>query len=360
MLFSTEDRGKVTGVNIYEHAQRDTEIARGLCTTAGTRFIALQRDNDYYPRNLPDITRWSGAMWSAEDSHYTGFEAQLAEVRPDLVMTACTTDWLFKGYGMEKQYVPFLGHNLPFLRYVDRRAEGFLPNVPLPAPPALAAQVNERMAAWFEGCPDKLTTPEDRLKVEDRRIRPACYTVSVSGQIMYRIYPYDTFFADSRVADSYSRIHPDWKLNREVWGKAAARVCAGAGNIVDANWGWRVDAGPTEKALVYATGWMGRRLKKAAGAPSLPADRPPPAGSWPDLGWYAEHSPNLKRLWQSATGEERERLRLITGSDHWSRPLESWRSDGDQLFRLLTLLCHWRECDRRRQRAGLPAMTAGA
>ena len=65
--------------------------------------------------------------------------------------------------------------------------------------------------------------------MEDRRIRPACYTVSVSGQIMYRIYPYDTFFADSRVAECYSRIHPDWKLNREVWGRAAARHLRGRG-----------------------------------------------------------------------------------------------------------------------------------
>ena len=182
MLFSTEDRGKVTGVNIYEHAQQETEIARNLCATAGTNFIALQRDNDYYPRNLPDIARWSGAMWSAEDFHYPGVEAQLAAVKPDLVMTACTTDWLFKAYGMEKEHVPLLGRSLPFLRYVDQRAEGFLPNVPLSAPSDLAGQVDERMAAWFMGCPDKLTTPLDRLQVEDRRIRPACYAVSVSGQ----------------------------------------------------------------------------------------------------------------------------------------------------------------------------------
>jgi asparagine synthase (glutamine-hydrolysing) len=359
MLFSTEDRGKATGVNIYEHAQQETEIARNLCAIAGSSFVALQRDNDYYPRNLPEITRWSGAMWSAEDSHYPGFEAQLTRIRADLVMTACTTDWLFKGYGMEKEHVPFLGRSLPFLRYIDQRAECFLPNVPLPAPPELAAQVNERMAGWFEGCPDKFITPEDRLIVEDRRIRPACYTVSVSGQIMYRIYPYDTFFADTRVAECYGRIHPDWKLNREVWGKAVARICAGAGNIVDANWGWRVDARRPEKALVFVAGWFRRRLKPAAATRSAAADRPPPAGSWPDFGWYAEHSPTLKRLWQSATGEERERMRLINGTDHWSHPLESWRSDGLQLFRLLTLLCHWRECDRRRRRVGLSAISEG-
>jgi hypothetical protein len=174
---------------------------------------------------------------------------------------------------------------------------------------------------------------------------------------MYRIFPYDTFFADSRVAECYSRIHPDWKLNREVWGKAAARICAEAGGIVDANWGWRVDAGPAEKAFKFAVGWIGRRLNKVSNAQPSPADRPPPSGSWPDLGWYAANSATLGGIWHSATREERERMQLITGADHWSRPLNAWRNDGNHLFRLLTLLCHWRECDRRRQRAGLSPLS---
>ena len=352
-LFGTENRGKCIGVNLYEHAQQETEIARQLCETAGVRFIALQRDNDYYPRNLPDIVRWSGAMWSAEDSHYPGMEARLAEIAPDLVMTACTTDWLFKGYGLEKEHIPLLGRSLPFLRYRDHRINGFLPNMPLPAPPELARQVDDRMAAWFDGCSDMLKSPLDRLIVEDRRIRPACYTVSVSGQIMYRIFPYDTFLADSRVAECYSRIHPDWKLNREVWGKAAARTCAGAGEIVDANWGWRVDAGQAEKALVFAKGWIGRRVMAKVKPQPLSADRPPSAGSWPDLGWYAEHSGTLKSLWHSISPEERERMSFIAGTDHWAQPVQRWRGDGLQLFRLLTLLCHWRECDQRRERSRL-------
>lgn len=358
MLFSAHDRSKVTGVNIFEHVQQEREIARSLCELAGAKFVELQRDNDYYPRQLQNLARWSGGMWSAEDSHYPGMEERLAELSPDLVMTACTTDWLFKGYGMEKEHIDVLGRSLPFLRYKHRRAEGFLPNVPAPAPAPLAHEIEARMAAWFEGCPDTLSSPHERLMVEDRRVRPACYTVSVSGQIMYRTFPYDSFFADSRVAECYSRIQPDWKLNREVWGKGAARICTDAGNVVDANYGWRIDAGMAEKAVMFAFGWFGRRLKKHTAAAPLPSDRPPPSGSWPDLGWYAEHSATLKALWQSVTPAERERMRHVTGSDHWSHPVERWRGDGNQLFRLLTLLCHWRECDARRKRAGLPSMYA--
>jgi asparagine synthase (glutamine-hydrolysing) len=353
MLFSTTDPAKITGVNIFEHTQQETEIARNLCRVAGTKFVALQRDNDYYPRNLPEIVRWSGGMWSAEDSHYPGFEEELADSAPDLVMTACTTDWLFKGYGLEKRHASIFGRNLPFLRYLDQRADGFLPNVPLSAPSGMAAEIQARMEAWFVGCPNKLASPEDRLIVEDRRVRPACYTVSVSGQIMYRIFPYDTFMADSRIADCYSRIHPDWKLNREVWGKAVARICSGAGNIVDANYGWRVGAGAFEKAVAFSRGWVGRRLSSKIANNPPPTDRPPAAGSWPDYRWYAKHSKTVGELWYSATHEERERMRAITGFDHWASPVEDWQADGNQLFRLLTLLCHWRECDRRRGLAGL-------
>src|SRR5262249_16730866 len=163
------------------------------------------------------------------------------EQKPDLVMTACTTDWVFKGYGLEKTYYRLMGRDLPFKRYLKTRVLGFLPNHPLPAPKDFAPVIEQRMQDWFKGCASELVTERDQLEVEDRRVRPACYMVSVSGQIMYRTYPYDTFLADSRLAECYSRIPPKWKLNGEVWGKAAAKICKKAGSIVDSNYGWPVD-----------------------------------------------------------------------------------------------------------------------
>ncbi|MDP2829674.1 MAG: hypothetical protein Q8O37_13845 [Sulfuricellaceae bacterium] len=354
LLFSAANRSLVTAVNLYERAAAETEIARRLCDAAGCRFVSFQRDNDFYPRNLSDNVRWSGAMWSAEDAHYPGFSEKIAEFEPDLIMTACTTDWVFKGYGLEKQHMPLLGRSLPILSYLDQRVNGFLPNVPLPAPPELAVAVEQRLADWFVGCPEHLSTPRDRLVVEDRRIRPTAYTVSVSGSIMYRRFPYDHFLADSRVAACYSRTHPDWKLNREVWGKAAARICADAGKIVDSNWGWSVDASTPEKLAVFAAGWLGRRLLPKSKATKQDDDRPPSSGSWPDYGWYALHSPTVKQLWASVTSEERGRMTMICGADPWGRPLTEWSIDGLHLFRILTLLTHWRETELRRIRAHLP------
>lgn len=270
-------------------------------------------------------------------------------------MTACSTDWVFKGVALEKENVPFLGRNLPFFRYRDERmVDGFLPNVPRPAPPEFVEPVNERLASWFAGCPETLSNAQDRLIVEDRRIRPAAYLSGTSGSIMYRTYPYDTFLADSRVAACYSRTHPDWKLNRELWGKAAAILCVGAGKIVDANYGWRVNAPTFEKAFVFAAGWVGRRLRTRKTITTTGDDRAPSSGSWPELGWYALHSKTLRDMWESASSEERSRMEAICGFDPWRISLSKWANEGFLLFRLLTLLCHWRETVDRRKRAGLP------
>jgi hypothetical protein len=344
MLFGAHNPTKVVGVNLYERPTAESAISRDLCERVGTEYVGVGRDGDYYPRMLEDNVRWSGGMWSSEDNHYLGVRHVIDELDVDLVMTACTTDWVFKGYGLEKQHRRFLGRNLPLLQFAKERVDGFLPNYPRAAPAAWKDEIDARMAAWFDGCPQTLTSDRDRLVAEDRRIRPACYTVSVSGQIMYRTYPYDTFLADSRVAECYSRIPARWKLNGEVWGEAASRVCAKAGDIVDANHGWALNAGTTQKLLAFAMGWMGRRVKKPVAQPKEQQlnGHPPSYASWPDYGWYANHSETFGNFWNSVPTEDRERMAALWGSDPWSESLDEWAGRDTEIFRLVTLLANWR------------------
>lgn len=337
MLFAATDPAKVWGVNLYEHPTHESEIARALCDRAGANYVGFGRDSDYYPRLHAENIRWSGAMWSADDGHYLGVRDVVRGIGADLVMTACTTDWVFKGYGLEKDYRKLFGRNLPIKRFIDRRVDGFLPNYPLPPPAAHADEINARMENWFRGTPENLRSDLDRLLVEDRRIRPTCYTVSVSGQIMYRTYPYDTFLADSRVAECYSRMPARWKLNGDAWGLAGKKVCAGAADIIDVNFGWSMGAGTPTKLLQFGKGWVKRRVSMRSASPDSQG-HPPSYASWPDMGWYALHSPTLRRLWTETGKDDRELISSLFFMDPWAVGLDYWAERPSELMRLVTIV----------------------
>lgn len=148
--------------------------------------------------------------------------------------------------------------------------------------------------------------------ISEARLRPVAREMARVID-MYRLFPCDRLFADSRFAECYGRTHLDWNLNRKFWGEAADRICADAGNIVYINRGWCVDAEPTEKVIAWAKGWVGRRLEPAP----LPADpQPPAAGSCPNYVLSVQRSATLKALWRSATPTGRERSSLTSGTEH--------------------------------------------
>ncbi len=261
VLFAAANPSDLIGLNLYDVPNKESAISKRLCDAAGVRYVGFARDDDYYPRWLREGARLSGGMWSQEDNHFLGTRTLVRELGARTVITACTTDWLFKGYGLEKSYAHVFGRNLPIKVFTHERVNGFLPNLPRTVPEAFRAAVDARLEQCFAGTPRTLKSDADRLAVEDRRIRPACYAVSVSGQIMYRIFPYDTFLADRRVADCYSRIRAEWKLNADVWAKAVQRICAGARDVEDANFGWRIGSSTPRKLVSFARGWITRRIR---------------------------------------------------------------------------------------------------
>jgi len=336
VLFGASSRAEMIGLNLYDVPNKESAVAQRLCEAAGVRYVGFPRDTEYYPRWITEGVRLSGGMWSQEDNHFLGTRDLVTSLGARTVMTACTTDWLFKGYGLEKTYSRFLGRNLPISVLTDRRITGFLPNISRVVPDGLATQVTVRLEEHFAETPTELKAPADWLQVEDRRIRPACYAVSVSGQIMYRAFPYDTFLADARVADCYSRSQPAWKLNAELWGLAVRRICKGANHIEDSNFGWRVGSSKSAKLAAFARGWVRRRTRRSGHSTGgLATD-----GAWPNLGWYAQHSSVLRERWNSTPADVRQTIAWLWGEDPWATPLPEWAAAPNELFRILTLASH--------------------
>jgi hypothetical protein len=345
--FAAHDASIMYGVNLYDVPNREVAIAQQICTAAGIPYIGYQREADYYPKWMRQGVEISGAMWSAEDNHFLGNLSTLQQLQTQTVLAAFPVDDLFKGSYLEQRYVRLLGRNLPFFQFEHTPVKGFLmEDAPRPAPPEFAQAMNLRLDEWFGDLPKKLVTDRDRLLLEDRRVRPACYLAASSDPMMFRITPYDIFLGDRAIADCYSRMRPQWKINATVWHQVVARLCGT--EIVDATRNWRPGASNTEKLAVFARDWLKRRQQTS------PSDKLETEGSWSNLGWYARHSQRVREIWESVSPYDRELITILWGSDPWEIPLEDWATPAKLtakglvhqhspygLFRILTLLNRW-------------------
>ena len=339
LLFAAADPSAMYGVNLYDVPNHESAIAEQLCVAAGVQYQGFARDDDYYPRWMQPGVRISGAMWSLEDNHFLGTRDFLQQLGTRTVLTACTADLLFKGIALDRQHGPIIGRQLPYYRFRTQRADSFLPYTGYqspPAPAALESQIKDRITEWFAGTMNHHKSERDWLQAEDRRVRPASYACALSGQIMYRVFPYDSFFADRAIAECYSRMRPQWKLNARLWGLVVRHMCHGP--IIDANFGWRPGASVWEKLIVYGRDWCRRRLGLI---PKGNSQELTTQGSWPNLSWYVRNSPTLKSIWEAASHDDRELLTHVWGRDPWQVPLEKWADSPYDFFRLTTLLSHW-------------------
>ncbi|WP_019498540.1 hypothetical protein [Pseudanabaena sp. PCC 6802] len=339
LAFAATNPESVLGINLYDVPNREARLAKELCEAAHVKYVGFAREADYYPKWMKLGVSVSGAMWSLEDNHFLGTLDLLAERGVQTVFSACVADLLYKGDALERQHYKLLGKDLPFWHYKSQRDDYQLPYSnfqPRDAPPQFRAQIAERFERWFANTPTQLRSDLDRLRVEDRRVRPLCYPSAMSGQAMFRAFPYDSFMSDRSLVDLYSRIPAAWKLNGRLWGKVVAEICGN--EIVDANYGWRPGASNPEKFFVFVRSWVLRRLNKTAkgGEQQLATE-----GSWPNLGWYVLHSPILKQMWHDAPHSDRSLLGELWGSDPWQISLEDWAKQPYDFFRLATLLTHW-------------------
>ena len=336
LLFAAAERSFMYGVNLYDVPNREATLARQLAEEAGVRYIGFARDEDYYPRWMKEGVRLSGAMWSLEDNHFLGTYDLLQQLGTRTVLTACPVDMVFKGSGLDKDYHLLFGRRLPFFKYSQQRKNTFSDYDPASAPPKFNHQIDDRLAEWFADTPLHLSSDRDWLKVEDKRVRPLCHNSAFSGQMMFRLFPFDAFISDRAIADYYSRVPAKWKLNGTLWAKTVVQVCGK--NVLDANNGFRPGASNLEKFLTFSKDWVRRRLGliPTVGKQGLATD-----GSWPNLGWYVLHSPTLKQMWQETPLSDRQLMTELWGSDPWQIPLDQWAKSPNDFFRIVTLLNYW-------------------
>lgn len=342
VLYCASDRNALIGFNMYDEPNLESSVAQQLCIECDVRYYGFKRDIDYYPRLMKDIVAVNNGMNAFDDQHYLGAREVIKLLDAKTVISGCSTDWLFKGYGLDKRYKKFLGKNLPVTIMTKNRIDAFLPNIPNEVPTEYKTKIKERLLNWFGDVPKNFEEDIDWLLVEDKRIRPTLYAPSISGPSMYRIFPYDTFLASSDIAEVYGKMPAKWKINSTIWSKTVSRIGGKAGKVIDANSGSKMGISLPHRLYDFGRGWIKRHIiqKNKYIKDQLATDY-----SWPNFGWYIKNSKTLIDLWMNTSSTNKAVLCDYLGYNPWSFSLDYWAKRHNYFFRMITIIIYLRGND---------------
>jgi hypothetical protein len=335
VLFSAAERNALIGFNLYDEPNLESSIAQQLCEECNVRYYGFKRDADYYPRLMRQIVNINNGMNAIDDQHYLGTREVIKELGARTVISGCSTDWLFKGYGLEKKYRQLFGKNLPLTKLTKNRIDVFLPNYSDELPKEYKKQIKERLLNWFGDVPKNFIEDRDWLQVEDKRIRPILYAPSISGPSMYRIFPYDTFLASSKIADVYGKMPAKWKINSNIWSKTVERIGGKAGKVVDVNSGSRMGIGLLHSLYDFSRGWVRRHMLQKE---KFSSDQLATNYSWPNFDYMIKKNSILRSEWFKLINNYQFEVKKYCGLEFNDDSISHWKGNHHLFFRIITLL----------------------
>ncbi|MDT7856822.1 asparagine synthase-related protein [Rubrivirga sp. S365] len=337
VLYAAHDPARVTSVTLYGEPNAELDLSRALAERAGSTHVALRRSFEHYGLGAADAVRITGGMWNVLDAHYTAFIPEIDAIGAETTLTGCYADYLFKGLTSDRRKRTLFGRNLPLYEFRPYGDRWYSPGRSVAEP--WRAAVRERRAAHFAGLDRDDVSDAGRWAYELRRIRPVVREADASSRLLLqRALRWDPIFADRDLIDLYQRVPPSLKLNGQVWERAVARICHGAGDVIDNNTQVRIGVSDTRKMLGFLYGVAYRKAFRRD-LDGTPLDGTVSRGSWPNFSHYVRRSDVLPRLWERAAPETSEILDDLLGVSVLDRPLPEWseRVGEHPTLRIVTL-----------------------
>ncbi len=335
-LFASRKPSEVNCYTFFDEPNEELETAARLASVAGASHHPLQRGQDYYAENAPRAVKISGGMWNIVDSHFIGFQDVLMSAKPDVVLTGCYADYMFKGLGLNRGYKRVLGRYLPLRNMSEFNFEFYHSFSAIASD--WTEQVLERLRTRYPSELRRDYKDGNILVVESLRLLPLSREADCTGRsTLLRSFPWEPFLLDREVIDVFGQMNARQKLNGILFGQAVARMLTPAARrIPNNNYQTPIDASEMSRAFWFVLGSLRRKLvRQPAHTPQTLAT----TGSWPNFQFYITHSECIRRYWNETSQNTRYLLSDILGFDPWSRTLHEWaQNDAMQFFRMLNVI----------------------
>jgi asparagine synthase (glutamine-hydrolysing) len=329
LLCSADDRSNISAFSFYDEENPEFRIAKQIAQKAGVKFIPLKRAFDHYADSAEMGVRISGGMGNFGNNHYLGFRSSLSENGIKNILTGCYCDYFFKTLALDIHLNKYTRIE-KLSKYQDAYYHEHLSfDTPY------AGQAGERLNAIFSEEQRNDLSAVGYLKRQARRTFPILREAdNMQRLIPQRVMPWYLPIVDNDIVDVYLKIPPQYKLNTSLFSKMASMQCGEAiAKIPNANTGLRVNASLASLTVSLYKRALLRRLKaKQRGMTT--------EGSWPNWGYYIEHSRKIDTLWKRGSDKYFDLFKQILGEDPFEKPISAYTRSGAKFslfLRVLTL-----------------------
>jgi asparagine synthetase B (glutamine-hydrolysing) len=330
ILCAAPRRDELIALCCYDQENDEFRTARAVARQAGVPFVPLRRGFDYYADHAAEGVKISGGMGCIASNHFLGFRRAFKDAGVDNLLTGCYCDYVFKGLALNKRVNRWTTREslgkFDFSYYASHFQVGS----------DLARSVRERLEEQFPAECRPYDSEPRVAEVERRRVFPLLYEEdNAARSIPQRTMPWYFPVADNDLMDIHLKMSTRMKLNRSLFTRTVKRVCGDAvSRIPDANTGVRVGASILREACSCHLKRAKRLLGRAR--PSQATD-----GSWPNWGFYVNHSDKIRALWLQPNPVAFEFFQGLLGKDRFSTDIRAYPGRDVWLFTQLFTLKLW-------------------
>lgn len=330
VLCAAPNRKDLMAFSFFDEENLELRTAKAIAREAGTEFVALKRDSEYYGEHALQGVRISGGMGCIASNHFLGFRSRLTELGIDNILTGCYCDYLFKGLALNKHV-----NRLTTRQTINSFDFAFYCGH-VTSSTQLSRAVRERQEALFPADIRRYDSEAAVLEVEKRRVFPLSYEEDNSQRtIPQRTMPWYVPIADNELADIFLKMSCPMKLNRALFVRMAEIVCTeGVSRIPDANTGAPVNASMIREAFQSHV----RRFASLA-AKLKPSNAT--GGSWLNWNYYVVHSPVVRDLWHRPNPDAEEIFKAVLGKQNFTWDIGAYAGKRMSVFLQLFTLKLW-------------------
>ena len=223
MILANSTDPETEAISLYNIENNETRLTKKIAKSLKKKLHLIKREDNFYYKSFDESIKINGGRCSPTDDHFLNLKNNEVIKKYDTILTGCYADWLFKGIALDRKQFSFLNKKLPLYKLKDFNYDFF----------SKRTQLDKKYEELIKEREDNIFfDKETHINNEICRIFPLFQEETAATRLtLQQLFPWDSIFSDNDLIEIYQQIPAKYKINSEVYDKAASLILNKVKNI---------------------------------------------------------------------------------------------------------------------------------